>query len=57
LTDFLGLLIGVVVHSADIQDRDGAKILLEPLEHNRPGIERIIGDGGYGWLGTCGVGL
>jgi putative transposase len=47
LTDYLGLLISVVVHSADIQDRDGAKILLEPLEFSRPGIEKIIGDGGY----------
>jgi putative transposase len=47
LTDYLGLLIGVRVHSADIQDRDGAKILLEPLEHSRPRIEKIIGDGGY----------
>jgi putative transposase len=28
VVDVLGLLIGIIVHSAAIQDRDGAKLLL-----------------------------
>jgi putative transposase len=47
LTDTLGLLLGIVVHSADIQDRDGAKLVLEHLEYSRPRVELIIADGGY----------
>ena len=46
LVDTLGLLIGVVVHPANIQDRDGAK-LLEPFLHASPGLEVVFADGGY----------
>lgn len=46
LVDTLGLLIGVVVHSANIQDRDGAK-LLEPFLHASRGLEVLFADGGY----------
>ena len=47
LTDTLGLLLGVVVHPADIQDRDGAEPLLRQARRQFPFIERIIGDAGY----------
>ena len=46
LTDTLGLLLAVSVHSASIQDRDGAEALRE-ARHSFPFIERLIGDAGY----------
>jgi putative transposase len=47
LTDVMGLILAVVVHTADIQDRDGAKLVLEPLEYSRPRLELILADSGY----------
>lgn len=48
LVDTVGLLLEVVVHAADIQDRDGAKLLLTKLS---PAIQEILeliwADGGY----------
>ncbi len=35
LVDTLGLLLEVVVHAANIQDRDGAKLLLEKVSQVR----------------------
>ena len=45
----MGLLVRVVVHAADIQDRDGAKRLLALAERDRlvARLERIWADGGY----------
>jgi len=41
-------LLNVVVHSADIQDRDGAALMLDkPTRRLFPFIERIYADGGY----------
>uniref|UniRef100_UPI001A972868 IS5 family transposase n=1 Tax=Sabulicella rubraurantiaca TaxID=2811429 RepID=UPI001A972868 len=48
LTDTLGLLLGVVVHPANVQDRDGAEPLLRQARKLFPFVERIIGDAGYG---------
>ena len=48
LVDTLGLLLSVAVHAADIQDRDGAGLVLD--KHTRalfPFIERIFADAGY----------
>ena len=47
LTDTLGLLLAVSVHSASIQDRDGAEALLREARCSFPFIERLIGDAGY----------
>src|SRR5271169_3719530 len=47
LVDTLGLLLGVSVHAADIQDRDGAHDLLRQARRRFPFIERIFADGGY----------
>ena len=47
LVDTLGLLLSVVVHSADIQDRDGALQLLRRTRRMFPFIERIFADGAY----------
>ena len=39
--------MSVVVHPADIQDRDGAREVLRQARRLFPFVERIIGDGGY----------
>jgi putative transposase len=60
LVDCLGLLLAVVVHAADVQDRDGAKRLLEKARGRFPTLRLIWADGGYagalvGWVQTtCG---
>jgi putative transposase len=43
----MGLILAVVVHAADIQDRDGAKWVLEKLKGGFPRLELIWADGGY----------
>ena len=47
LVDTLGLLLNVVVHPADVQDRDGAFHLLRRARRLFPFIEHIFADGGY----------
>src|ERR1700690_4267433 len=47
LVDTLGLLLNVVVHPADVQDRDGAFHLLRRARRLFPFIELIFSDGGY----------
>lgn len=47
LTDTQGLLLDVLVHAADIQDRDGAKLLLNRAATTLKTIEKIYADGGY----------
>jgi putative transposase len=47
LVDTLGLLLGVVVHGANVQDRDGAKLLFIQVATWFPTIQRVWADGGY----------
>ena len=47
LVDTLGLLLGVSVLPANIQDRDGARDLLQRARRRFPFIERIFADAGY----------
>src|ERR1700712_1806745 len=47
VVDTLGLMVGLVVHSADIQDRDGAPDLLKSIRHRWPWLLHIFADGGY----------
>ena len=48
LVDTLGLLLNVVVHPADVQDRDGARLVLDRRTRRLfPFIERIFADAGY----------
>ena len=47
LVDTLGLLLSVIVHPADVQDRDGARELLRTARRSFPFIETIFADGGY----------
>ena len=45
--DTLGLLLFVVVHVANIQDRDGAKLVLEKCRERLPRLQLLWADGGY----------
>jgi len=47
LVDTLGFLMVVIVISASIQDRDGAKMLLKNLDGSAKKLRRIWVDGGY----------
>ena len=47
VVDTLGLILNCVVHPADVQDRDGAKLVLEDLAKRFPRLRRIWADGGY----------
>ncbi len=47
VTDTLGLLIGLIVHGADIQDRDGAAPLLNSIRHAYPWLRHVFADGAY----------
>jgi len=47
VVDTLGLILMVVVHAADIQDRDGAKLVFRKLRGLYPRLKRIWADGGY----------
>ena len=57
--DTLGLILAVVVHAADIQDRDGAKLVLRKMRKLYPRLKLIWADGGYAgklieWTKTLG---
>jgi len=60
LVDTLGLLLTVVVHPANVQDRDGAKLVLRKARGLFPRLRLIWADGGYAgkllaWVGAvCG---
>ena len=47
LVDTLGLLLVVVVHSAGIQDRDGAKQVFAEAQQSCVRLEKVWADGGY----------
>lgn len=47
LTDTDGRLLAIEVHSADIQDRDGAKGVLKRSRARFPFVEHVFADGGY----------
>jgi len=47
LVDTLGLLLKVRVLTADIQDRDGARILFSEIKEQMPRLSLIWADGGY----------
>jgi putative transposase len=42
--DGLGLILSVVVHAADIQDRDGARLVPEPLRRRLMRLRVIVAD-------------
>lgn len=47
LTDTLGNLVHAVVHTADIQDRDGAPLVLSAILKRFPWLRHVFADGGY----------
>ena len=47
IVDTLGLMVGLMVHSADIQDRDGAPDLLKSIRNRWPWLLHVFADGGY----------
>jgi putative transposase len=59
LVDTLGLVLLAVVHGANVQDRDGARIVLAKAKGRFPRLQKIWADGGYagqliGWvLAVC----
>ena len=56
LVDTDGLILKVRVHAANIQDRDGAALVLDPLDEPLSKLELIWAEGGYagaklaGWM-------
>ena len=48
ITDTCGLLVGVVVHAADIQDRDGTPAVLASIRYAFPWLRYFFADGAYG---------
>ena len=47
VTDTLGLLVGLVVHAAGVQDRDGAPSVLIGIRERWPWLRHVFADGGY----------
>lgn len=47
MTDTLGLMLFVVVHSAGLQDRDGAPDVFNAIRHRFPWLRHVFADGGY----------
>lgn len=47
VVDTLGLMVGLVIHSAGIQDRDGAPGVLKTILKRWPWLRHIFADGGY----------
>jgi transposase len=47
VTDTQGNLMGLVVHPANIQDRDGAGFVLASIRHLYPWLRHVFADAGY----------
>jgi transposase len=47
VTDTNGFLVGLVVHEANIQDRDGAVYVLKSISRFYPFLRHVFADGGY----------
>jgi transposase len=47
VTDTQGNLVGLLVHPADIQDRDGASLVLASIRCLYPWLRHVFADGGY----------
>jgi putative transposase len=45
--DTLGLILAVVVHRADLQDQDGARLLLDQVRHGFGRLKVIFADAAY----------
>ncbi len=47
ITDTLGFLMAIVIHDANINDREGAKLLLKNVQYKYPRLKKIMVDQGY----------
>jgi putative transposase len=47
VTDTNGFMVGLLVHSAGVQDRDGAVPTLQSIRRFYPFLQHIFADGGY----------
>lgn len=47
LVDVMGLVLAVAVHPANIQDRDGARLVLDIVKNTFSRLRLIWADGGY----------
>lgn len=47
VTDTSGFLVFILVHAADIQDRDGAVDVLKAIRYRFPWLRHVFADGGY----------
>ena len=47
MTDTAGLLVGAVVHPADIRDRDGAGLVIEAVHSLFPWLRHLFADSAY----------
>jgi len=47
ITDTNGFLVHAVIHAADIQDRDGAPLVLADIRSSFPWLRHVFADGGY----------
>ncbi len=47
LTDTVGLPVGMIVHPANVQDRDGAPLLLESIRSAFPWLRHVFADAAY----------
>jgi putative transposase len=54
VVDTVGLLVGAIVHAANVQDRDGAPWLLRTIRHAFPWLRHVFADSAYHYFGrTC----
>jgi transposase len=47
VTDTTGLMVGAAVHPADIQDRDGAPLVIEAIHDLFPWLRHLFADNAY----------
>ena len=45
--DTLGLIVGLAVHAGDVQDRDGAELVLAEIAGRFTRLKKLWADGGY----------
>lgn len=45
--DTLGLIVGLAVHAGDVQDRDGAELVLGEIAGRFKRLKKLWADGGY----------
>ena len=46
VTDTMGFILAIIVHSADVQYREGAKEVLQELRFKFPCLRKILADRG-----------